>query len=352
MKKIIIYILLIVGLQFSIYLLSKTPNFIETVYSSKFYLSINYILTKINSLVNFSIGDILYIIVILLICTRIVQYIRKREKIAEKITTYILQTIFQFLLIFQVFWGLNNLRIPVNKKLGIETSYELVELYNITEKLIQETNDLQFRITQKDSIKVSFPKDLKTFNRAAREGFHKLEDEFDIAFIKHSDVKKSLFASLLTGAGFSGYLNPFTHEAQINYDIPVVGMPVTIAHEIAHQKGIASESEANFFGYLAMINQKEENFQYAAHLYALKYCLKEVRINDEEKFMQYFDQLNFGIQLNILESEKFWQDNKNFSSDILKNVYGNFLKINNQKDGIRSYNRFVDLLINYNKKIQ
>ena len=225
-------------------------------------------------------------------------------------------------------------------------------MYDLTEQLIQKTNDLQFEITQNDSIKVNFEKDLEAFNQASRNGYKKLEDRFDIAIIIHSDVKKSLFSSFLTGAGFSGYLNPFTHEAQINYEIPVVGMPVTVAHEIAHQKGIATESEANFFGYLVMNNQEELNYKYAANLYALKYCLKEVAINNEEKFLQFYNQLNFGIQENISDSEKFWQDNKNFSSNILKNVYGNFLKINNQKDGIRSYNRFVDLLINYNKKFQ
>lgn len=350
MKKIVGYIFAIVILQLFLYFLKNTPYAVEKYYSSNFYLALQTILTFLTKWTKFSIGDVLYIIVVLAIIIKIIHFIRKKENVLKHLTTYVLQMIFQFILFFQIFWGLNNLRVPVHTKLEIANNYELEELYDLTQQLIDRTNYLQNEITKSDSAKVEFEKDLKSFNLAARNGYKKLQSQFDIAFVMHSDVKKSLFAPFLTGGGFSGYLNPFTHEAQINYEIPVIGMPVTVAHEIAHQKGIATESEANFFGFLAMENQDEINYQYAANLYALKYCLKEVRINNEEKFMQFFDQLNFGIQENILDSEKFWQENKNFSSNILKNVYGNFLKLNNQQDGIRSYNRFVDLLINYNKK--
>lgn len=350
MKKIIGYAIAIVVLQLVLIFLQNTPYLIESYYSSNFYLAIHTVLTYFNKWTIIPIGDVLYILVALAIVLKIIQFIRKRESIIKNITGYVLQTVFQFLIFFQIFWGINNLRLPLHTKLNMSKDYELADLYKITEQLIIKANDLQYQITENDSIKVVFEKDLNAFNFASRNGYRNLQEEFDIAIVMHSDVKKSIFSHFLSGASFSGYFNPFTHEANINYDIPVIGMPITVAHEIAHQKGIASESEANFFGYLAMASQDEINYKYAANLYALKYCLKEVSINNEEKFLQFFSQLNFGIKENILDSEKFWIESKNFSSNILKNVYGNFLKMNNQKEGIRSYNRFVGLLINYNKK--
>lgn len=352
MKKILGYIIAILGLQIILTFLKKAPYSVEYYYSSHFYLFINNLLTNFNKRFQFSIGDWLYVFIAFLLILELFKIIRNRkeENIIKNISELLLKNIFNFLLLFQIFWGLNNLRIPVANKLQITTSYESNDLYALTNKLLIKTNALQRKINENDSIKVDFNRDINDFNKAARIGYKNLEDQFKIAKIQHSDVKKSLFSKYLTKAGFSGYLNPFTHEAQINYEIPVVGMPVTVAHEIAHQKGIATESEANFFGYLAMINQNNIDYQFAGNLYALKYCLKEIRANDEEKFLLYFNQLNFGIQKNILESEAFWLANKNFSSDILKNVYGNFLKMNNQKEGMKSYNRFVDLLINYDKK--
>ena len=65
----------------------------------------------------------------------------------------------------------------------------------------------------------------------------------------HATVKQSLFSTPLSYMGFSGYLNPFTLEAHINSTLPKISLPITIAHEMAHQNGIAAENDANFMGF-------------------------------------------------------------------------------------------------------
>ena len=52
--------------------------------------------------------------------------------------------------------------------------------------------------------------------------------------------------------GFSGYLNPFTNEAQVDILIPKYQLPTTASHEVAHQLGYAAENEANFIGILPL----------------------------------------------------------------------------------------------------
>ena len=52
--------------------------------------------------------------------------------------------------------------------------------------------------------------------------------------------------------GFLGYYNPFSGEAQVNTKVPAFIIPFTACHEIGHQLGFASESEASFVGYLAV----------------------------------------------------------------------------------------------------
>ena len=54
--------------------------------------------------------------------------------------------------------------------------------------------------------------------------------------------------------GFSGYINPFTLEAQINMKIPKLNYITTASHEMAHQLGISNESEANFVAFISSIN--------------------------------------------------------------------------------------------------
>src|SRR5690554_6372075 len=93
-------------------------------------------------------------------------------------------------------------------------------------------------------------------------------------------------------------------------------------------------------------------FQYAANLYAVEDCLKEYRIQNEDAYQLLFLQLYPGVQQNILDSETFWGSNRYISTFFFEHLYGRFLEINDQKDGIRSYNRFVHLLINYHIKNQ
>lgn len=46
--------------------------------------------------------------------------------------------------------------------------------------------------------------------------------------------------------GLHGFYFPFTGEANLNVDCPASFLPSTIVHEMAHQRGIASEQECNF----------------------------------------------------------------------------------------------------------
>jgi hypothetical protein len=47
-------------------------------------------------------------------------------------------------------------------------------------------------------------------------------------------------------AGISGIFIPFTGEPHYDAHQPASSLPFTLAHEMAHQRGFAFESEANF----------------------------------------------------------------------------------------------------------
>jgi hypothetical protein len=46
----------------------------------------------------------------------------------------------------------------------------------------------------------------------------------------------------------------------------------------------------------------------------------------------------------------FWKKYENPMEPIFKSVFNTFLKVNNQKDGIKSYNAVVGLIINHRKQ--
>jgi hypothetical protein len=149
--------------------------------------------------------------------------------------------------------------------------------------------------------------------------------------------------------GFGGYLNPFTNEAQINELLPMYNFPSTTCHEMAHQIGFASESECNFIGFLAAIKNDDLYFQYSGYSNALHYSLYNLMAKNPDIAIKLLKTVNKGILKNYQESEDFNKQYDTFIDKGFSVFYDNFLKSNNQKDGILSYNKFVDLMVNYFK---
>ena len=118
---------------------------------------------------------------------------------------------------------------------------------------------------------------------------------------------------------------------------------------MAHQLGYASESEANFIGYLASIKNDDLYYQYSGYSFALKYCLRNWKIRDEKILNELLPTIHPGILKNYEDSQKFWEQYETFVETGFKIFYDHFLKLNQQKDGLDSYSKFVDLMVNYYK---
>ena len=118
-------------------------------------------------------------------------------------------------------------------------------------------------------------------------------------------------------------------------------------HEQAHQLGYAAEKEANFIAFLAAEKHNDLYFQYAAHSFALRYCLDDLFKRDKKTFQKLKACVNLGIRKDFKNREKKWAQFKNSLEPVFKNLYNYFLKANKQTQGIQSYNHVVGLIVNY-----
>ena len=169
-------------------------------------------------------------------------------------------------------------------------------------------------------------------------------DSLDLHF-KRKSIKNSLLSTTLSYMGFSGYLNPFTGEAQVNKRIPKSIFPFTTCHEMAHQLGYASEDEANYIGYLACTNSEDLYFRYSGELLAMQYLLYSIAQFDKDLYKEYLGKLNIGVRKNIQKNHDFWDSYHNPLEPYFKRFYDTYLKANRQKEGIQSYNGMVGYLV-------
>ncbi len=346
-KKYILPLLLVVQILL-LNILSLFPEFIERWYSNGLYPKLSFAERTLLGWIPFSVGDVVYTVLILL-ALRWLWKIRKSWRAAWKDNILkILSFISVLYFLFNLLWGINYRREKLADKLHIGTDYTNAELLVFTKKIIAQTNNIQETITGSDSAKVVFRYSQQQVFRMNLGGYRQLAQAYPDFAYERPSVKKSLISLPLTYMGFSGYLNPFTGEAQVNDRVPMYTFPMTAAHEMAHQMGFAGEGEANFVGYMACIHNPDPFFQYAGYVTALRYCLGNWEIRDEKTLKALLKTVNPGILKNFDDSEKFWNGYETFIDKGFKVFYDNFLKLN-QQEGLESYSRFVDLLVNYYK---
>lgn len=345
-KKLIIA-LSIIPQYFIVKTLANFPEFIETYYSNGLYQFTSKALRYAFGWLPFSIGDLLYTFAGIYI---IRWFILNRKRIIKDTKAWLIDVLSAVSVVyfaFHIFWGLNYYRLPLHKSLNIDNTYNTEELVKVTEQLIKKSNRLQLKIGKIDSIKVKIPYSKKELLSKSSNGYAELAKTYPSLAHTPSSLKRSLYSLPLTYMGFSGYLNPFTNEAQVDGLIPLHQYPTTAGHEKAHQIGYAAENETNFIGSLAAIYNDDVYFQYSGYIFALKYCLNEVYKRDKEIHKSLVLKINKGILLNYRESYEFGLAYENPLEPLFKFFYGNFLKANNQAKGIESYSYVVALLVNY-----
>lgn len=347
-KKYLLPVLLVVQLAL-VQILSFFSRGVELFYSNGFYTATSKFSRRLLGGIPFSVGDLIYFAVIFLLVR---WFWKKRKTWKAQWRDNILSllgflSVFYFL--FNLCWALNYHREKLFDKMYIAREYTDADLLRFTQLLIVKTNAIHTRITHNADAKVVFPYTQDQVFLMNLNGYQNLAKIHPYFAYEHLCVKKSLISLPLTYMGFAGYLNPFTNESQVNDKIPMYNFPTTAAHEMAHQIGYASESEANFIGYLASIKNDDLYLQYSGYSYALKYCLRNWNIRDEKVLAQLKQTINPGILKNYEEAEQFWAQYETFIETGFKIFYDNFLKFNQQKDGLESYSKFVDLLVNYYK---
>ena len=182
--------------------------------------------------------------------------------------------------------------------------------------------------------------------------YDNLVEEFPFLEIPSVRTKPLVFSRLQSIMGFTGMYFPFTGEANVNVDAPACLRPATIAHEMAHQRMVASEDEANFVGIAAAISSDDVVYQYSGYLFGLIQLSKSLHAISPDAWSQVID-LCFTDELrrDWNDNHYYWEELKSPVEEVVEEVseqaYDNFLKGNGQVLGIASYGACVDLLITY-----
>ncbi|KZS38460.1 amino acid permease [Aquimarina aggregata] len=329
--------------------LSFFPEFIERFYSNGFFIYTSKILRYVFGWIPFSFGDLLYTFLIILLIRFLITKVFTRKIIWREVFLDIGATFSIVYACFHILWGMNYYRLPLHEILKIDDQYTEQELIDVSNQLIKQANMLHKQLEPNDSLSVKMPYSKEEVFQKTIPAYDQLNTIFPDLKYHPKSIKKSILSLPLTYMGFSGYLNPITNEAQVNGLILNYKAPTTSCHEEAHQLGFAKENEANFIAALATIKFDDIYFKYSGTTFALKFCLNDLYLRDEQKAICLIEELRPGIRKNYREVNEFWESYENPFEPIFKDTYDSYLKANNQPDGLETYSYVVALLVNYFK---
>ncbi len=176
-----------------------------------------------------------------------------------------------------------------------------------------------------------------------------LEMEFPVLQNRDLRPKPMFYSKFMSMIGFTGFYFPFTGEANVNNDFPPALQPETIAHELAHQRRVVAEAEANFVGIAACLSSGKTVYQYSGALSGLTHLGNALYKADKEAWREIRASLVEEIIIDWNDDSIYWEQFESPVETVATSVYDSYLKHNDQELGIKSYGACVDLLVEYYK---
>ncbi|WP_344979317.1 DUF3810 domain-containing protein [Compostibacter hankyongensis] len=342
------------GVGLSLLLFRYSVDF-RHFYSHGFYLAGIRLRILLTGWFPFSIGDILYLALagwIILGAWRLLRHLIRFRREKQYIAPLLLRLICITGLLYGVFlwgWGFNYRYNRIRDAFGIQQRYyRTADLMQLCCLLADNINASHRQLQQRDQDSIpDFPAVRSVF-RQAPGYYNALSDIYPALRCPHSSIKPSMYGQLMNYAGITGYFNPFTAEAQLNTTPPPVSLPFTVCHEMAHQLGFAAEDDANFVGYLVAASAADPYFRYSANFEILPYALRELALrNSALSDSIWYKMLLPGVRKDYQTVEDFYLQFRGTANQMLNVFYDQYLKANQQEQGIKSYSEVVGLLIDY-----
>lgn len=317
------------------------PELIQRFYTERLFVWITTVIGKVSGLFDFAIGEIVYIIIIIILVINILKYfILNKYSVKEWLFWGLLFldlviVLGKLYVVFMLLWGLNYYKPDPSEAfhLKVNKEYTIAEVDSLSLELIQEMNQTRAKISDSEIAAYRFNPYIFT-------------------------EKKALFPSLGDKIGYLAFYQPITGEAIIRDDIPQLLKPFTLFHERAHQEGYASETEANFIAFVKCDTLCSSLFKYSMQLQLFSYAQNATlwlvaKKGDFKLWKQIAERNKQLVSPKVLEDRKliraFFAKRQDARIPGTDKLYDQFLQWNNQAKGLESYDDVIRWVLAYRK---
>ena len=238
----------------------------------------------------------------------------------------------------------------LDKKLGLDRRDVSAEELKYTAEILseavaEEAQNVTFRY-QNFSV---MPYSLEEMNQKLLDAYDSISDKYSFIQRLDSRLKPVVLSEPWSYTHITGVYTYFTGEANINVNFPDYTIPFTAAHELAHQRGIAREDEANFMAFLVCIESDDPYIRYSGYLNMYEYVSNSLYSANAEMYFDVRNTLPTTVRAEMRAYSAFFDKYRdNVVADVSQAVNDTYLKVQGTA-GTKSYGMVTDLAVAYYK---
>ena len=223
--------------------------------------------------------------------------------------------------------------LPVDKYEGEQLSDEVY--YDIVKSYMRDFASIAATLPKNEKGETVCPYSYDELVSLIQKEYSTLKNDYFSSYTPKA--KRLVSGEFFSVNGITGITFVPTGEANVNVNAPEAGFAVTVAHELAHTKGVMRERDANMISYYLLAKSDVPYLRYCAYRESLGYLTGILRILNEEYYKDVMTLYPTEAKAdNALESA-YWQEKRGFMNKVGKFFNNLYLKLSGVGDGTKNY---------------
>lgn len=354
LPRAVIGIYLFTALSVILYIIGKLSPAFADFFNRYISAAVRATTATLTGWIPFSLAETLLLFLPVILVSLIVYAIRCRCDTWRTVFVYVGEVLAIVAVLISLFiwsFGMAYLGTKLEEKLDLDRRDVSVEeladtLSILIEHLNAEAEEIDYRYHDFSVM----PYSLSELNDKLLAAYTAVDDELTFLQTLHSRLKPVINSELMSQAHITGIYTYFTGEANLNMVFPDYTLPFTAAHELAHQRGIAREDEANFVAFLVCISSDDPYIRYSGYLNMYEYVASALSGADSATYKQLLSTLDKRVYYEEVAYSEFYAKYRHSKvSTVSGAVNDTYLKLQGTP-GAQSYGMVIDLAVAYYKK--
>lgn len=336
-----------------VYALSRFSVAIADFSSKYIGGAVRLILAGITSIFPFSVAEA-FLLLLLPLVIILLFFVPDRDegKYMTKNSYLLLGVLFLIMSIYFTAFAPCYFRTSIGDELSLDReAVSKEDVYNASLVVSEEMKKLEENIVFDHTGKTLMPYSYSTLVGKLNEAYDSLTEKYTFVSDFYSYPKPLAISGIMPYTRISGFYTFFSGEANVSTAYPDFMLPFTVAHEMAHQRGIAREDEANFLAFLVCLESNDDYIKYSGYAEMTNYLLGALYLSDTELYNEAYEIVprlfkgEYSAYVDFVKST-----DKQTVADVTNAVNNTMLQSQGQQAGSDSYGLVTELAAAYYKK--